>query len=169
MYINEEITSWVPAPQWLIDIFKNMAQDNYWGFLTLAIAAPVLEEILMRGIVLDGLLKNYNPWKAIIWSSVLFGFIHFNLWQFVGAFTIGIVMGYLYWKTKSLLLCMFIHALNNVFAFFSMKLYPEATSWFDIFNIGVVERVVIFFIAIFIVWVAYKYFEKYFSSKELAE
>lgn len=51
LIINVEITSWVPAPEWLMELFKDMAQDNLLGFLTIAVAAPILEEILMRGIV----------------------------------------------------------------------------------------------------------------------
>lgn len=166
LVINVEITSWVPAPDWLMELFKNMMQDNIWGFLTVAVAAPILEELLMRGIVLDGLLKNYNPWKAIIWSAVFFGIMHFNPWQFVVAFLIGVVMGYLYWKTKSLLLCMIIHAVNNGTAFFLSKSNPDAITWKEMLGLGTVERIVLFFIAILIVWLAYRYFENYFKKNE---
>ncbi|MCY1632867.1 CPBP family intramembrane glutamic endopeptidase [Marinifilum sp. D737] len=166
LVINIEITSWVPAPEWLMDLFKNMMQDNIWGFVTVAVAAPILEELLMRGIVLDGLLKNYNPWKAIIWSAVFFGIMHFNPWQFVVAFLIGIVMGYLYWKTKSLLLCMIIHAVNNGTAFFLSKSNPDAITWKEMLGLGTLERIGLFFVAILIVWLAYRYFENYFKKNE---
>jgi len=166
LVINIEITSWVPAPEWLMDLFKNMMQDNIWGFVTVAVAAPILEELLMRGIVLDGLLKNYNPWKAIVWSAVFFGIMHFNPWQFVVAFLIGIVMGYLYWKTKSLLLCMIIHAVNNGTAFFLSKSNPDAITWKEMLGLGTVERIGLFFAAILIVWLAYRYFENYFKKNE---
>ncbi|MDQ2180262.1 CPBP family intramembrane glutamic endopeptidase [Marinifilum sp. D714] len=166
LVINVEIISWVPAPEWLMDLFKNMMQDNIWGFVTVAIAAPILEELLMRGIVLDGLLKNYNPWKAIIWSAVFFGIIHFNPWQFVVAFSIGIVMGYLYWKTKSLVLCMLIHAVNNGTAFFLSKSNPDATTWTEIIGLETTGRIGLFIAAILIVWLAYRYFENYFKKNE---
>jgi len=166
LIINVEITSWVPAPEWLMELFKDMAQDNLWGLLTLAVAAPILEEILMRGIVLDGMLKNYNPWKAIVWSAVLFGIMHLNPWQFVSAFFIGLVMGYLYWKTKSLLLCIFIHALNNGTAFYLMKANPDASTWTEMFGLSATDRVIVFTGAILIVFFAYKYFERFFKTRE---
>ncbi|MPQ45701.1 CPBP family intramembrane metalloprotease [Marinifilum sp. N1E240] len=167
LIVNVEITSWVPAPEWLMELFKDMAQDNLWGLITIAVAAPILEEILMRGIVLDGMLKNYNPWKAIIWSAVLFGIMHFNPWQFVSAFFIGIVMGYLYWKTKSLALTIFIHALNNGTAFYLMKMNPEAVTWTEMFGLSGTDRVIVFTGAIFIIFFAYKYFERFFKSREI--
>lgn len=166
LLINVEITSWVPVPEWLMEMFKEFARDDIWGFLTIAVAAPLLEEALMRGIVLDGMLKNYKPWKAIVWSAVLFGVLHLNPWQFVSAFLIGLVMGYLYWKTKSLWLCIIIHAVNNGTAFFLMKSHPDASSWTDMFGLGTVERVGIFFLAILTVFGAYKYFESYFKKQE---
>ncbi|WP_165836027.1 CPBP family intramembrane glutamic endopeptidase [Marinifilum breve] len=166
LVINVEITSWVPAPEWLMELFKDLMQDNLWGFISVAIAAPILEELLVRGIVLDGLLKNYSPWKAIVWSAVFFGIMHFNPWQFVSAFSIGIVIGYLYWKTKSLLLCMIIHAVNNGTAFFLSKSNPDAITWKEMLGLGTVERIGLFFLAILIVWLAYRYFENYFKKNE---
>src|SRR5690606_36763881 len=83
------------------------------SILAAVIAAPVLEEILMRGIILDGFLKRYNPAKSIIWSALIFAVFHLNLWQGVSAFTFGLLAGWLYWKTRSLSLCILLHAIGN--------------------------------------------------------
>lgn len=164
LVINIEVTSWIPVPEWVMELFREFARDDIWGFLTIAVAAPLLEEALMRGIVLDGMLKNYNPWKAIIWSAILFGVLHLNPWQFISAFLMGVVMGYLYWKTKSLWLCIFIHALNNGTAFFLMQWYPEASGAAEMFGFGAMQRAGIFILAVLIVLVSYNYLEKYFQN-----
>lgn len=162
--IDSEIGSWIPMPDILMEMFKDMIQPNIWGFLTVVVAAPILEELLMRGIVLDGFLRNYSPWKAIIWSSVFFGVIHLNPWQFITAMIAGIAIGYLYWKTKSLFLCMFIHALNNGIAFYLMVRYRESFDLAELFDIGIFERIGLFVFASLILWGAYRYFEDFFSK-----
>ncbi|RUT79384.1 CPBP family intramembrane glutamic endopeptidase [Ancylomarina longa] len=164
IWINSEITSWVPMPSFLENLFKEMMEPNIWGFLTVAVAAPILEETLLRGIVLEGLLKNYNPKKAIIWSALFFGILHLNPWQFVAAFIVALGIGYLYWRTRSLWLCIFIHFLNNATAFLIYFLYPDTTDTADLFEIGTINRVLIFGLAIFILWLVYRYFENYFKS-----
>lgn len=167
--IDSEIGSWIPMPGILMEMFKEMLQPNIWGFLTVVVAAPILEELLMRGIVLDGLLRNYSPWKAIIWSSVFFGVIHLNPWQFITAMIAGIAIGYLYWKTKSLFLCMFIHALNNGIAFYLMVRYSESFDLVELFNIGIPERIGIFVAGSLILWGSYRYFENFFSKSKPME
>ncbi|MBN2596009.1 type II CAAX endopeptidase family protein [Labilibaculum sp.] len=167
--IDSEIGSWIPMPDILMEMFKEMLQPNIWGFLTVVVAAPILEEFLMRGIVLDGLLRNYSPWKAIIWSSVFFGVIHLNPWQFITAMIAGIAIGYLYWKTKSLFLCMFIHALNNGFAFYLMVRYSESFDLAELFDIGILERIGLFVAASLILWGSYRCFENFFSKSKQVE
>ena len=98
-------------------MMKAIGDNMFLSFLTVAIAASILEEILFRGIILAGFLKNYSPWKAIFWSAVLFGLVHMNPYQFLLAVLIGMVMGWIYWKTGSLWLCILIHFVNNSFGF----------------------------------------------------
>jgi len=94
-------------------MLQAIGDNTTLAFLTVAVAAPLLEEVLFRGIVLDGFLKNYNPTKAIVWSAVIFGLVHLNPYQFIPAFLIGLIMGWIYWKTGSLWLCILIHFINN--------------------------------------------------------
>ena len=120
--ITSPITNSIPMPDWVKQAFMELAgMGGLFGFLTIAIAAPILEEFIFRGIVLHGLLKNTSPWKAILISSFLFGFVHLNPWQFIGGMVIGIFMGWVYYKTHNLLYCMLIHFANNGFAFLLMQ------------------------------------------------
>ncbi len=106
----------IPMPDFVLEMFEGLMDQNPTHlFIAVVILAPILEEILCRGIILKGLLKRHSPWKAIIVSSILFGVLHLNPWQFVSAFGIGMIAGWVYWKTKNLLLPILIHMANNLF------------------------------------------------------
>ncbi len=88
------------------------------AFIMVVILAPILEELIFRGLILRGMLNaKISPWVAIIISSLLFGIAHLNPWQFLGAGMIGLALGFIYWRTQSLWLVIFLHALNNFIAF----------------------------------------------------
>ena len=113
--IIDPIVNLIPMPEVFKEIF--VFNPNLCTFLTIVIAAPLLEELIFRGVMLDGLLKRYSPVKAILVSSILFGFVHLNPWQFVGAFLIGVFIGWIYYHTRSLSLAIIIHAVNNFVSF----------------------------------------------------
>lgn len=165
MFINGEIVSWMPMPEFIKEIFKDFVQPNAWGFATIAIAAAILEEVLFRGIVLEGLLRNYHPWRAILWSALFFGIFHLNPWQFVVAFLLGTAIGYLYWKTRSIWVGVLIHFINNATAFVLGIYYPEEESFSDLFELGLIERILLFVLAGFLVWQCYRFTERYFKAK----
>lgn len=124
-----------------------------------AFTGPVCEEIIFRGIILKEFLKTYNPQKAIVFSSIIFGAIHMIPLQMIGAFFIGLVLGYVYYKTKSLWLPIVLHILNNLVAFlFGMGGEIETTrEWFG----NDVLYILSFVVAILIVFVLYRAFEKF--------
>lgn len=68
-------------------------------------------------MVLRGMLKMTKPWIAIGISALFFALIHGNLQQGVPAFLMGIVFGYVYYRTGSLKLTMLMHFVNNTFAY----------------------------------------------------
>lgn len=81
--------------------------------ISVSVFAPFFEEWLCRGIILRGLLKRVKPAWAIAISAAIFGLIHGNLWQAIPAFIIGVILGYVYYKTGSLKLTMLMHCVNN--------------------------------------------------------
>jgi Predicted metal-dependent membrane protease len=115
------LTGMVPMPEFMKNIFREVSGRNIFSFLTLVIAAPIFEELIFRGIILDGLLKKYSPTRSIVISSILFAVVHLNPWQFIAAFVIGIFSGWVYYKTSNLTLSILIHAVNNLMAFISMS------------------------------------------------
>ena len=91
---------------------ENIAGGNAFG--TFMIAAPVVEEILFRGIVLRSMRKFTPTWAAILISSVLFGVYHLNIVQAAYATLMGIAAGILYEKKRNLLFPILVHFANNL-------------------------------------------------------
>lgn len=96
-------------------------------FISTCVIAPIFEELLYRGVLLNGLLRKYNFKKAIIYSSLIFAIAHMNLPQGINAFCIGIIIGIVYYYTKSLYICMLMHFANNFLVNFIV--YPESILW----------------------------------------
>ncbi|SFO99269.1 hypothetical protein SAMN05428949_7094 [Chitinophaga sp. YR627] len=103
----------MPMPEAVEEIFNNAIKEDVFSLFTIIIVAPVLEEILCRGIILKGLLKNYSPDNAIGISALFFGAIHLNPWQAIPALIIGIFTGWVFYKTKSVLPGIIIHITVN--------------------------------------------------------
>ena len=115
--ILEPLQTIIPISETLLKLFRNIHDQPYAFFFMAVMAAPLLEEILFRGIILDGFLKNYKPWHAIIASALVFALIHGNLTQGIGAFALGILFGWIYWNTNSIIPCILLHLINNLIAF----------------------------------------------------
>jgi len=140
------VTAKIPLPQIFEQAFKKITTNDYSLVILAAIIAPIFEEIIVRGIILEGLLNKYKPLTAIIISSFIFGIIHLDIPQIINATLLGILLGVIYYKTRSLILCISAHMLNNVLAF--IILYTRLP--FNIFSffIGTIIFVIagIFFI-----------------------
>ncbi len=80
------------------------------SLLHICILAPTIEEILMRGYLLDGLSVSYGSIIALLVSSFLFALLHFNMVQTLSAFICGVILGLLYLKTGSVFCCILAHA-----------------------------------------------------------
>jgi len=130
--IISPIGSLIPMPESVKKAFLDFGgQTGIFAFVLMVIAAPILEELIFRGIILDGLLKQYTPVKSILISSLLFGLVHLNPWQFVTGFIIGIFSGWVYYKTRSLTLAVIIHATANLSGFLMRHLIDVESSLDD--------------------------------------
>jgi len=83
-------------------------------FIPTVILAPIMEELMFRGIILNKLLSTTSKWPAILISSFLFGFIHLNLIQGLNAFVLGIILSLIFIKCRSIIPCILGHSLNNL-------------------------------------------------------
>lgn len=121
-----------PMPTFVKKIFEQTFTKDIFSIVNICIAAPILEEILFRGIVLKGLLKNYQPHKAILISAVFFALVHLNPWQAIQALIGGIYIGWVYYRTQSVIPGIIIHFTINFTA--SMMLFlPKSEQDFKAF------------------------------------
>jgi len=81
--------------------------------LTIAVTAPLLEEICFRGVTLNR-MENMNKWHAILISSALFGVMHLNLLQGLYATVIGIMFGFIFVRFKSIWYPIIAHVAFNL-------------------------------------------------------
>ena len=116
MFALNIFVQWFPLKDNLGDTFGGLSR-NVVGVLGLAFFGPLLEEVLFRGAI-QGLLMRYfgRPWLAIILSALVFGIFHMNPVQIVYATLLGIVLGWIYYRTGSLLSVIVGHVLNNSLA-----------------------------------------------------
>ena len=80
-------------------------------------------------VQMKGIWKN--PYAAILVSALIFGVIHLNPAQIPYAFVLGLVLGWLYWRTSSLLPCILLHLVNNGLSVALMIAAPDSASSMD--------------------------------------
>lgn len=126
MYVLNLLIEQTGLPNTMEETFLAMSR-NPLGILSITLLGPVLEELLFRGAIQGDLQRQMSPWKAIIVSSLLFGVVHMNPAQIPFAFLLGMLFGWLYYRTGSLLPGIVGHVLNNSVATVNMYLHGDAT------------------------------------------
>lgn len=126
MFALNIFVQWFPLENNLTDVFSGLSR-NVLGIFCLAVLAPLLEEVLFRGAI-QGVLMRYfgRPWPAIIVSALVFGVFHWNPIQVVYATLLGIVLGWIYYRTGSLMSVIVGHVLNNTLAVVTTVAYSAA-------------------------------------------
>lgn len=133
--VLDPLTNLIPMPEIVEELFALLATKDIYTLLMVCIIGPILEEVLFRGLILDGFLNRYGAVKAIFWSAFLFGLFHLNPWQFIPGFTIGLFLGWLYLKTRSLVPVILVHMVNNSLSYTLMYIYgSEINSFKDLFE-----------------------------------
>jgi hypothetical protein len=101
--------------------------QHRWGYLVVCILAPLAEEVIFRGAVLRTMLEHWEGnkrWTAIIISALLFGIAHMNPAQIPHAFLMGVLLGWIYERSRSLIPCVVLHCANNTIAYLMTAAYP---------------------------------------------
>lgn len=122
------------APSFIEGILREVANNptpyrnapllfNLLGAIVLVVVAPITEEFLFRGIILQRWASKWGIRAGLVGSSLLFGIGHANV---VGLSMVGMVLGLLYIKTRSLIVPIACHALNNSFVV-AMELFSNGS------------------------------------------
>jgi hypothetical protein len=99
-------------------IVDGLLKDNSWfvlvlNMLTIAIIPAICEEWIFRGTLQKLFSEKLNIHLAILFSSIIFSFIHFEFSGFLPRIILGMFLGYLFYYSGSLWLNIFAHAVNN--------------------------------------------------------
>jgi uncharacterized protein len=95
----------------------NTSNVFFWGLLFVSIIPGFFEEFLFRGVLFNHLLKLTNPKATILISGILFAFIHFSFLSLLWLGFIGIYLGYLRFRYRTIWYGIFFHAFYNAFIF----------------------------------------------------
>lgn len=83
--------------------------------LLVAVGAPVAEELAFRGLLYAGLAKRgVRPWLTVLVTAVAFSLLHFEPRRLLVLLAIGIVLGVVRWRTRSLGAAIVAHGVNNL-------------------------------------------------------
>lgn len=114
-------------PEQTQQLFESIMKTP-WGYVALGIMAPIAEELVFRGAILRRLLDLFGErshWWAIGVSALIFGVIHFNIAQGVHAFLVGLLLGWMYYRTRSIIPGILVHWVNNSVAYLMFNLMPQ--------------------------------------------
>lgn len=129
--VNNAIEKVLPAPAWFWELFSKVFESDFgwWGaFMKVVVIAPVIEELIFRGLILQGLRKNYHAVTAVLVSALMFSLFHLNPWQMPATFILGVLLGWLMIRTNSILLAILGHSLNNLMVLLTVTYWEQISS-----------------------------------------
>ena len=148
----------------------NMNSELNFEFLIRAvpalIIAPFFDELIFRKIFIDNLSKLYSVKNAIIFSSICFSLYHLpNFSNLIPTFLLGLVAGYLYIKSKKIIIPMIFHFLCNLIVGL-LKLYGKTLlDNIDKLNLNIYYWMFIFFGVILLITGLYTINSKHKNSE----
>lgn len=150
--------------QRLIEVPSNLSEKDFdqmtggvVGFIDTAFLTPVAEELLCRGAILGTLLlmTPRRPWVCIVVSAIIFGLIHLNPVQMVFGSLYGLLLGWLFWRTGSLLPGIVVHVANNA----TVMLLPKSADN-AIANMSLTTEALLSVVSLVVLFVALRWFQR---------
>ena len=137
-FVAEPLNTLLPEmPEMLKKALEQVTEGPLWiTLISVSIFAPFFEEWLCRGLILRGALQKLSPFSAIMVSAAFFAVLHMNPWQAIPAFILGLLFGYVYYKTGSLKLTILMHCVNNTFAALMTRIpsLADAETFMDVMS-----------------------------------
>lgn len=97
----------------VVEIKKNFNNNLFFNFFLIIIVAPIIEEIVFRGLFYKT-LKNFIPFvQASIISSLIFAIIHENILSLTILFLLSLYLTWIYERTNSILYSILTHSIFN--------------------------------------------------------
>ena len=121
--LGEVWTRLVPVPPDTFQPFRTltgMPSGRLVVTLFALVSAPILEELVFRGLVQRPLERRWGPAPAIAFAAVVFAVFHGLLWVLPIHVFLGLSFGYAVYATRSIWAGVILHAGNNAFAALSL-------------------------------------------------
>lgn len=121
-----------------MEIFESLMESvqfhSFGEFVPLVIAAvflaAIVEEMLFRGLLLRTLEQHMDVTNAVLISALIFAVIHINPWWAVQILVLGVLLGYMSWRSKSIIPGMMVHGVNNAISLAFINTKQENLSWY---------------------------------------
>ncbi|MBO6137945.1 MAG: CPBP family intramembrane metalloprotease [Lachnospiraceae bacterium] len=124
-----------------------MNTDIVTELIFMVILAPVVEELVFRKLIIDRTLILGDR-TAIFISALCFGLFHGNLSQFIYAFMLGMIFGYIYIRTGNILITIGLHGMMNLLGSVvasSLLKMIDLEKFLDIYESGDINELLMFF------------------------
>lgn len=139
------INQLVPLPE-MLRLAEDQTTDAIRGLLNMEHAGELManlviiallpaigEELVFRGVVQQQLMRRIaNPWVALLLSAAVFSFVHFQFEGFLPRMLLGLILGWLYWRTQNFWVPALAHFFNNALQVVGQYLYGKEVSAVDL-------------------------------------
>jgi uncharacterized protein len=145
VFFSYQINKMVPLPDLLknmeadtVEILKQLlVMDTPWELLTNLVVVALLpgigEELLFRGVVQQQLQRRLQqPWMAILLTAIIFSAIHLQFEGFLPRMLLGVLLGWMYWRTGNFWVPAIAHFFNNALQVVVQYLYRNKISTVDL-------------------------------------
>ena len=143
------------VPQWVYEMMYPLKAGNLseWALILIGavVIASIAEELLFRGFLQLSLERKGDATRAVLLSALAWTLVHQNPYWAVEIFIMGVFIGFLAWRTNSIIPPVIVHALNNFIAVWMLNTnMEEAMQWYE-WN-GHVSPPVLIIALIVLVW-----------------
>lgn len=129
LLLNDFVMRYLPIPSQFMEEFADAITPDLpvVGILLLMAVSPgICEEVLFRGAILGSLRRRWPAWKSVVFSSIMFGFLHFSIYRLFATTVLGGAMGWMVIQTGSIYPAMLAHFWNNAMATVILPELPMA-------------------------------------------
>lgn len=138
-----EVNQLIPIPKSAATYFRSL-EDNYnkevlamsnlkstfdlvMSLLVLALLPAIFEEMLFRGCLQKIIVSiTRSAFGGIFITSIIFSAVHFSYYGFLPRLFLGLMLGYIFYYSKSIWLSILAHFLNNAYAVIGMYMLSRS-------------------------------------------
>ncbi len=134
----------IPMPDWMVTMAEQanttikalMLMPTITELLVnltvIAVIPAIGEELMFRGLIQRQLMRRFQPWVAIVVTGALFSFFHLQMDGFFARWLLGIVLGWLYWRSGNFWVPVIAHFFNNAIQVVAQYFYAQRLSTVDL-------------------------------------